>query len=132
MAGWGVLFWTGQDAPKPKPVSVVEATDLTVIEENQCAALLENARDKRHDPLPVIAENMICAFAPHKSGCKGDSGGPLVTKEVASGRYTLIGVVSWGNGDCPDGSPAVYARVTSALTWIRSNTLDASICVPSV
>ena len=38
-----------------------------------------------------------------------------------NGLYTVIGVVSWGAGCANDGYPGVYGRVTSALTWIKSN-----------
>ena len=40
-----------------------------------------------------------------------------------SGRSKLIGITSFGEVDfpviCPEGHPAVYARVTAVLDWIK-------------
>jgi secreted trypsin-like serine protease len=36
---------------------------------------------------------MICAGQAAKDSCSGDSGGPLIVNE---GRWTQVGIVSWG------------------------------------
>ncbi|CAH1283037.1 unnamed protein product [Diabrotica balteata] len=62
----------------------------------------------------LVTDRMICAgdIEEKKSACYGDSGGPLVH------NGTLIGVVSWGEGDCRKYVSA-YADVGYFSTWIK-------------
>ena len=54
-----------------------------------------------------------------KDACQGDSGGPMVSKATGvDNGYSLVGVVSWGNGCALQGFYGVYARVSNYLTWI--------------
>ncbi|KAI5136914.1 Chymotrypsinogen B2 [Manis pentadactyla] len=63
-----------------------------------------------------IADEMVCAGASGVSSCMGDSGGPLVCQK--DGAWTLVGIVSWGSGQCLPFSPGVYARVTEFIPWV--------------
>ncbi|XP_037070157.1 chymotrypsinogen B-like [Pollicipes pollicipes] len=55
------------------------------------------------------------------SVCPGDSGSPLKIADF-DGRYTQIGIVSYGSASCEaDGLFAVYTRVDQFLEWIRDN-----------
>ena len=48
-------------------------------------------------------------------------GGPLT---VNDGRWTQVGIVSWGIG-CGKGQyPGVYTRITSFMDWLRKNSQD--------
>lgn len=49
--------------------------------------------------------------------CSGDSGGPLVADSASGPR--LIGVVSVGSFPCGLDAPAIYARVSGGLPFIR-------------
>jgi secreted trypsin-like serine protease len=51
---------------------------------------------------------------------QGDSGGALVVP--SGGTWKQIGVVSFvASAGCDAGYPSGYARVTSFLDWIRTN-----------
>ncbi|KAL0278938.1 UNVERIFIED_CONTAM: hypothetical protein PYX00_000614 [Menopon gallinae] len=65
-----------------------------------------------------IVEHFLCAGQPSRDSCSGDSGGPLM---VNQGKWTQVGIVSWGIG-CGKGQyPGVYTRVTHFMPWITKN-----------
>ncbi|KAJ8670479.1 hypothetical protein QAD02_001738 [Eretmocerus hayati] len=65
-----------------------------------------------------IVESFLCAGEDNKDSCSGDSGGPLM---VNDGRWTQVGIVSWGIGCSRHQYPGVYTRVTHFLPWIYKN-----------
>ena len=67
----------------------------------------------------VTASNICVSTTNRVATCFGDSGGPLVSEA----SNVQIGVVSFGAATgCELGYPSVFARVTSFLEWIRTNT----------
>merc|ERR1712200_104021 len=106
VSGWGTTSSGGWQPDKLMEVGVKTMSNA------QCTA-----SNTAYTP-GQITERMICASNPGKDSCQGDSGGPLVTE--TGSFYTLIGVVSWGQGCAQSNAPGVYARVTSQLSWVKS------------
>ena len=88
---------------------------VPVISSNKCTKLYAGTFRK-------VTSRMFCA-AHAKGGidsCKGDSGGPFVCRDIVKpGRWTLMGVVSWGVGCARGDSPGVYAKVSYFVDWIN-------------
>jgi secreted trypsin-like serine protease len=85
----------------------------------------------QHMDMPEkVTDTMICAEGGSKrDSCKGDSGGPLIVKGSSASDDVLVGVVSWGYGCAEAVSvilPGVYARVSSAIPWIKQHVSEVS------
>ncbi|KPJ16708.1 Proclotting enzyme [Papilio machaon] len=105
--GWGSLRESG-----PQP-SVLQEVSIPIWQNAECRLKYGSAAPGG------IVDHMICAGKASMDSCSGDSGGPLMVNE--GGRWTQVGVVSWGIG-CGKGQyPGVYTRVTAFLPWIQKN-----------
>jgi secreted trypsin-like serine protease len=93
------------------PSAQLLGAGLEVERDATCAQALGVAPELIHD-------GVLCAGSPESKTCLGDSGGPVV---FASGRPNyLVGIVSWGNGDCTgNAKPGVYTRVAKYTGWIN-------------
>ena len=72
-----------------------------------------------------ITANMLCAEDEGEDSCQGDSGGPLIMED-SGGSHLQVGVVSWGYGCADPDFPGIYARVSSAYSWIASEVCKIS------
>ncbi|XP_008553594.2 uncharacterized protein LOC103575539 [Microplitis demolitor] len=73
-----------------------------------------------------LSNSQICAGGQRgKDSCRGDSGGPLMSVERApdgSGKWTAVGVVSFGPSPCGmQGWPGIYTKVSDYTEWILRN-----------
>ncbi|XP_003696271.1 proclotting enzyme [Apis florea] len=104
--GWGSLRESG-----PQP-AILQEVSIPIWTNSECKLKYGAAAPGG------IVDSFLCAGRAAKDSCSGDSGGPLM---VNDGRWTQVGIVSWGIG-CGKGQyPGVYTRVTHFLPWIYKN-----------
>ena len=63
---------------------------------------------------------MICGGDQNLDTCQGDDGGPLIAN--IDGKFTLVGVTSWGRGCGRINSPAAYSDIShpSMMQFIKN------------
>jgi len=117
VAGWGKDEIDGTFQFIPKKV------DLSLVPDNQCEAKLKTALNSRQPGVGdrfVLHPSEVCAGGEvGKDACVGDGGSPLVC-QAKSGRWTVVGLVSWGIG-CASDIPGVYVKVSQYRDWINAN-----------
>merc|ERR1712048_1396430 len=77
----------------------------------------EEARSWRQ--VPAGLQRALCWGEVGKDACTGDGGSPLVC-QAQSGRWTVVGLVSWGIG-CASDLPGVYVDIAHYRDWINAN-----------
>ena len=113
-------------------------TETEIVPRTRCSTEIAKINPKYI--ADVRMSHMICSLGKRTrklgryqrtDSCQGDSGGPLVVK--VNGRYTLVGIISWGigpnqkigntnytiNGDC--GGVGLYTKVSKYLKFINSS-----------
>ncbi|XP_070377858.1 uncharacterized protein [Dermacentor albipictus] len=118
--GWGDTMFGG-----PRSDILQEVNGLPVVPVKQCN---ESYSKLRGNPFRRgITSEFICAGLPQggKDACQGDSGGPLMLDH--EGRWTAVGIVSFGYRCGVAGYPGVYTRVSRHLQWIDNNMYMDSI-----
>merc|ERR1711935_906478 len=109
LSGWGGLKDQGETP------NLLQFLPLPLFPDGKCGGMYDGA----------FGDSMFCAgyAAGGKDPCQGDSGGPLVmAKSSSDDTAVIVGAVSQGMGKCGEkGAPAIYARVTKYLDWIKAN-----------
>ena len=106
VSGWGTTQEGGRIS------DVLKVTEQTILSSSDPVCV----KGSQDSPVP---NSKMCAYKQGTDSCQGDSGGPLVVRE--DGRWTIVGVVSYGIGCARNGNAGVYARVTNYLDWINQN-----------
>merc|ERR1711971_308516 len=113
VSGWGTTSSGGATS------DVLKETSQTILA-NTAAECVQGAGGP--GSTAVVPGTKLCAYKQGTDSCQGDSGGPLVVME--GGRWTVVGVISYGFDCAKPGFAGVYARVTNYLSWIQSNIAD--------
>jgi len=113
--GWGNTAYNGKSS------EVLKMARVRTMSNEECTSN-GSVYEKQ-----AITPEMLCASGEGTDSCQNDSGGPLVTK--IDNHFELIGVASHGTGCANPNAPGVYARVSSALTWIKSH-MSGHVCLP--
>jgi len=117
VAGWGKNEFDGSFQP------IQHKVDLPLVSNSKCNGDLKAALNTHQEGVGDIFnldESEMCAGGEvGKDACTGDGGSPLVC-EAKSGRWTVVGLVTWGIG-CASDVPGVYARLSHFKDWIDAN-----------
>ena len=117
VAGWGKDEVNGQFQYIPRKV------DLSLVPDAHCEAKLKWALNTRQpgsgDRFRLDSSELCAGGQVGKDACQGDGGSPLVC-QAQSGRWTVVGLVSWGIG-CASDLPGVYVDIYEFRNWINSN-----------
>ncbi|XP_036135642.1 serine protease 33 [Molossus molossus] len=115
VTGWGSLF-PGVPLPEGQPLQGVR---VPLLDTHTCDHLYHVGTNVPHAEHIVLPENLCAGYIQgHKDACQGDSGGPLTC--LKSGRWVLVGVVSWGKGCALPYRPGVYTNVAIYSRWIHA------------
>ncbi|MFN7729724.1 MAG: S1 family serine peptidase [Bdellovibrio sp.] len=102
-AGWGATSEGSYSLP-----NLLQKVEVPFVTKTECLKAYADVTDR-----------MICAGLDTggKDSCQGDSGGPLIARNGSD--FTLVGVVSWGEGCARPNKYGVYSSVSAVIPWIN-------------
>mmetsp|Transcript_22540 Transcript_22540/g.47161 ORF Transcript_22540/g.47161 Transcript_22540/m.47161 type:complete len:353 (-) Transcript_22540:120-1178(-) len=132
VTGWGDI--------DPSPSSNVRSDvllqmDVAYLPPEQCHddSILYNGVTRDYT-FEVFSSQYLCGNASNgiSRTCGGDSGGPFIVPGTTYGGKDdlILGLVSWGVRNCPQGRPTVYTDVAFLFEWIEDNVCGLSGDVP--
>jgi len=118
-AGFGAQERNGPLEFKLRKVDIPIYPDKAKCENIINDALTEARKGKKGRRTRLNAGEICAGGEKGKDTCSGDGGSPLVCQAV-SGRWHVVGLVSWGIGCGVEGRPAIYTNVHEYLDFIYS------------
>lgn len=109
VAGWGKNGTDGRFQ------FVINKVDLPIVERRLCEGQIKRTLSAQRpeevgSPFFLSPSEMCAGGEERKDACEGDGGAPLVC-ESNQGRWTVVGLVTWGIGCGTKDLPGVYADV---------------------
>ncbi|XP_012860956.1 serine protease 33 [Echinops telfairi] len=102
--------------PEWRPLQGVR---VPLLDSRACDRLYHVGSDVPRGERIVLPGNVCAGYVEgRRDACQGDSGGPLTC--LQSGRWVLVGVVSWGKGCALPNRPGVYTNVATYSPWIQA------------
>jgi len=118
-AGFGAQERNGPLEFKLRKVDIPIYPDKAKCEKIINEALTEARGGKKGRRTKLNAGEICAGGEKGKDTCSGDGGSPLVCQAV-SGRWHVVGLVSWGIGCGVEGRPAIYTNVFEYVDFIYS------------
>ena len=120
----GTRCWTagwGKDRLNGDFRTVMHKVDLPLVPARRCEQALKREIRKKYperaDRLRLDSSEICAGGEQGKDACDGDGGAPLVCQAL-SGRWFVVGLVTWGVDCAVTDVPGVYARVSHFIDWI--------------
>lgn len=124
VSGWN------EDSPDGILSDIMVKANIPLVEDNICNRKLKKAFDEQVDKLGDLFnldKSEICAGGEKgEDSCNGGGGSPLVC-QGKSGRWSVVGLVSWGLG-CRKPVPAIYTKITTFQKWIDECSRHKQMC----
>ncbi|XP_033328961.1 chymotrypsin-2-like [Megalopta genalis] len=107
---FGIVIGWGKDRSTGVGTSSLKYATLPIISNSECVK-----------SWAVTSTKHVCTAAGYgEDACQGDSGGPLIVYQ--NNVPVQIGIVSYGDANCPSNRPGVFSRVTGYIDWIQQVT----------
>jgi secreted trypsin-like serine protease len=104
VTGWGNTTQAGAYSPDLLEI------DVPIVSNETC--------NRPQSYAGMVTTGMLCAGEAGKDACQGDSGGPVVQRDLTTGGWVQVGIVSWGEGCAQPDKFGVYTRVAEYADWI--------------
>ena len=110
LTGLMVTGWWSSAPGEPTVSQTVQEVAVTSLTTQACSTIYPDSQ---------LTDSMVCADDGEEFICQGSGGSPLVHLGQ-DGRYSQVGLMSWGDGCGDPRYPSVYTRLPATLDFINS------------